>query len=72
MSTQAEQNQELAVLISEKDLRLLVWCAMNHDRRLPHGEVPHQIWESLSPQSRAELNQHRGTRIDDMGAEVKP
>ena len=39
-------------LIDNDDLGTLVWCAMQFGHRLPHGVVPEEIWNLLTPEWR--------------------
>lgn len=36
--------------ISDDDLATLIWCAMGHDRCLPHGDIPPGVLKALTPE----------------------
>jgi hypothetical protein len=57
--------------LSPDELGLLVWCAMDYDRRLPTGIVPPAVWEALTPEWRAKINTWKGSDRDAIGAQVR-
>lgn len=58
--------------LTDEDLRLLVWCALDFERRLPDGLIPGRIWEMLSVESRSLINRWKdGHGRDQLGAEVR-
>lgn len=63
---------KVAIYISNDDLGLLVWCAMNYDRRLPGGgAIPVGVWEELTPEWKGKILAWRDTTQDALGAEVR-
>jgi hypothetical protein len=58
--------------INPDDLGKLVWCAIDYDRRLPHGNVPPLVWEALTPEWRGKIMAWKGAERDHLGAEVRP
>lgn len=57
--------------ISDDDLGLLVWCALDYDRRLPAGRAPDSVWDALSDEWRGKINHWQRATVDPLGAEFR-